>query len=375
MRRAAFRPLPAAGARTLTALAGVGGRARFGLGLLAIIGTFAGTFAALERRARAEVLVVLDYQVASSLENCPNASNFRQEIAGQIGRDPFREAAPRRLLVRLYTVGVRMAARVEWRDASDQWEGDRVFSSRNESCAQMARSVALATAIQIQLLENLELGTPAQPVEAKVPPPPPPPVRPEPPAVTPPAVVEKPQLPPPPSSPSDIRIDVTVGAGVIQDLSDSPAFVVPRLAVAVARASSVGLRVAASGFGPGAEASRTGGSAQLDRLLITLEATRGFRATKLIQPMLAAGAGWQNVGVKGNSAMPTIAAGHDGHSNSAVVAVGGGAAFAVATRLSLIIEAEALLYVPSLTVQVASAPAARFAGVALFAHGGLLAHF
>jgi hypothetical protein len=149
----------------------------------------------------------------------------------------------------------------------------------------------------------------------------------------------------------------------------------PQLAVTVARASAVGLRLTASGFGPGAEASRAGGSAQLDRLLITLEATRGFRATKLVQPMLAVGAGWQNVRVKGTSAMPAIAAAHDGRSNSAVIAAGGGAAFALATRLSLILEAEALLYGPSLMVQVSSAQAARFAGIALFAHGGLLAHF
>jgi hypothetical protein len=108
---------------------------------------------------------------------------------------------------------------------------------------------------------------------------------------------------------------------------------------------------------------------------MTLAVMRSFRSEKRVQPMVSVGAGWQNVRVKGTSAMPMVAAGHEGHTNAAVLTAGGGVAFAVAARLSLFVEAEALLYSPSLTVKVASSQSARIAGAALFAHGGLLAHF
>src|SRR3954465_6713163 len=89
--------------------------------------------------------VCLDYQTDAALSGCPSAADFRKQVAGQLGYDPFRESAPRRMLVRLFSTAARIAGRVEWRDASDQWEGERTFSSRNESCAEMARAMALAT--------------------------------------------------------------------------------------------------------------------------------------------------------------------------------------------------------------------------------------
>jgi|GEM_PF-2121734 len=343
--------------------------------LLAVLG-FAGIFIGFTRRARAEVLVVLDYQVAPTVLNCPSAADFRQQVAAQIGHDPFRKSAPRRALVRLYMEGSHMAGHVEWRDANDQWEGERAFASRNEGCAQMTRSMALATAIQIELLE--EQGAPAKPPEPKPPAAvPAPPSEAKPPAVVPPAIVENRPLSPSPTwsaSPDELSIVVTAGAGVIRDRGDSPTFVVPRLAVSVARAS-ISLRLAASAFGPGAGVSRPEGSAQLDRLLLTLAAVRFFRAARIVQPILAVGIGWQDVQVKGSSAMPSIAAAHDGHASAAVITVGGGVAFRLAPRLAVILEAEGLVYRPVVAVQVASSQAARFGGAALFTHGGLLARF
>lgn len=343
---------------------------------------FAVVFTARPPRAHAEILVALDYQADAALLNCPSAVEFRQDIVRQIGRDPFRESAPRRVLVRLYTVGGRMAGRVEWHDANDQWEGERAFSSRNESCAQMARSMALATAIQIQLLDNLDPIAPAKPVAARAPTvTPPPPAALAPPSEAKPAVTVPPPPPviaaepAPPTAPTDLHIDVTLGVGVTRDLSDSPAFVSPRLAVTLSRASRFGLRLAAVGLGPGAEVSRPEGSAQLDRLLLTLEVLRIFRVGRRVQPMVAAGVGWQDLRVKGTSTMPSLAPAHDGHASAAVFVAGGGAAFALTERLSAIVEVETLLYRPVLNVQIASAQAARFGGVAVFTHGGLLARF
>ena len=343
----------------------------------AVIASLALLLVASPAQARREILVSLDYQTDATLLACPGAADFRKEIARQLGHDPFRESAPRRMVVRLYASGARMAGRVEWRDASDQWEGERTFSSRSESCAEMGRAMALATAIQIQLLASAGEGSPARPAAESTPPdlgsaddkpvvgaPGPAPV----------AVIGDggPALAPAPREP---RIAVDVGVGVIQDFGAGPAFVVPRIAVSLGRPSAIGLRLAASGLGPGAEVSRPEGSAQIDRLMMTLELVRGFRPGRIVQPLLAAGAGWQDVRVRGTSAMPSLAAAHAGQSFSGLLSGSGGLAFALASRLFAVVEAEAILFRPPVTVQVGSAEAAHLDGVSLCVHGGLLARF
>jgi hypothetical protein len=328
---------------------------------------------AFPARARAEVLVSLDYGTDPALAACPSAVDFRREIVRQLGHDPFRDPAPRRVLVRLYATGARMGGRVEWRDAHDEWEGERTFSSRNEGCAQMARAMALATAIQIQLLDRINGGAPPKlTAEAK---PPSPAVEGVKPPVVPPAPAAAPPAPLPVPAPREPRIAVEVGAGVLSDLGDSPTMVLPRVAVSLGRPSAIGLRLAASGLGPGADVNRPQGSAQIDRLLMTLELVRFFRPGRMVQPSLAAGAGWQDVRVRGTSAMPSLAQAHAGQAFSGVLSAGGGLAFALASRLFAVVEAEALLFRPSVTVQVGSAEAAHLDGAALCLQGGLLARF
>ena len=314
-----------------------------------------------------EILVSLDYATAPALPGCPSAADFRRDVIHQLGRDPFREVAPRRLVVRLSPTGARVAGKVEWRDARDEWEGERTFSSRNESCAQMARAMALATAIQIQLLARVEELAPARPPAGAKAPAPPLEIAP---------IVVVPAAPAAgPPAPREPWIAVDAGAGVVADIGDSPAFVLPRLAVTLGRPSAFGVRLAVSGLGPGAQVAEPQGSAALDRLLMTLELIRFFRTERRLQPFAAAGAGWQDVRARGTSAMPALAAGHTGQAFSALFAAGGGVTFALATRLALVAEVEALLFRPSVTVQVASAEAAHLDGFSLFVHGGVLARF
>jgi hypothetical protein len=319
-------------------------------------------------RAVEEVLVSLDYQTDPARGDCPSAADFERQIIRQLGRDPFRESAARHVVVRLFQVGTRLGGRVEWRDANDEWEGERTFASRKESCGDMARAIALATAIQIQLLAQLDAGALGRPaVEAKPPPvveanPPPPPVV----VAPPPAVVTMPREP---------FVAVEIGAGALQDLGDSPAFVLPRLAVTLGRPSSFGLRLAACGLGPGSQVTRSEGSAQIDRFVMTLEVTRFFRTGRLVEPMLAAGVGWQEVSAQGTSAVPSVTSAHDARAFTGLVTAGGGLAFALASRLSAVVEAEALLFRPAVTVQVGYSQAAHLDGASLFVHGGLLARF
>jgi hypothetical protein len=321
--------------------------------------------------ASAELLVSLDYQTDPALIGCPGAADFRKAIVRQLKHDPFRENAPRRMLVRLYAAGSRMAGRVEWRDASDQWEGERTFSSRAESCAEMARAMALATAIQIDLLALPEQVAPEKPpIEAKPPvskvveskPPAPPPA---PPIVS--------VTPAPTPAPKESRIAIDVGMGVIQDFGDAPIFALPRIAVTVGRPSAMGVRLAVSGLGPGADVTRTEGIAQIDRFVMTLELVHFFRTGQRIQPLVAAGAGWQDVRVKGISAMPQLA--HEGQAVSGLLTASAGVAFALAPRLAVVVEVETMLFWPSLTVEIGSSPAAHLDGAAVFAHGGVLARF
>jgi hypothetical protein len=318
-------------------------------------------------RAAAEVLVSLDYQADPALGDCPSAADFERQIVRQLGRDPFRESAARHLVVRLFPAGTRLGGRVEWRDANNEWEGERTFASRKETCGDMARTMALATAIQIQLLAHLDTGALVRPVvEAK----PPPPVveakRPPPPVVV---------VAPPPAPPREPIVAVDIGAGALQDLGDSPPFVLPRLAVTLGRPSGFGLRLAASGLGPSAHVTRPEGSAQIDRFVMTLEAIWFFRAGRMVQPMLAAGVGWQEVSAQGTSAMPSVAPAHGARAFTGLVAAGGGLAFALASRLDAVVEAEALLFSPAVTVKVGSSQAAYLDGATLFVHGGLLARF
>ena len=317
-------------------------------------------------RASGELLVSLDYQTDPALIGCPSAADFRKAIVRQLGHDPFRETAPRRMLVRVYSTGQRMAGRVEWRDASDQWEGERTFSSRTGSCAEMARAMALATAIQIDLLALPDQPPPEKPpVEAK-----PPVVKPVAVVPAPPVVAAKPLPPPPPKEP---LIAVYVGVGALQDFGDAPAFLLPRLAISVGRPSAIGLRLTASGLGPDAEVTRTDGVAQMNRFVMTLELIRFFRPGRLIQPLVSVGAGWQDLRAKGTSTDP--ARDHDRQAASALLTASGGLAFVLSARFSLVVEVQTLLYSPSVTVNVGSSQAAYLDGAALFAHGGLLARF
>ncbi len=340
---------------------------RAGAAALAVVGLLCASPA----RANGELLVSLDYQTDPALTGCPSAAEFRKAVVRQLGHDPFRENAPRRMVVRLSPTGARMAGRVEWRDANDQWEGERTFSSRNGSCADMARAMVLATAIQIDLLAMAEPAGPEKPpAEAK---PPVVKIADAKPAVTPAALPVVVVTPAPPPSPKEARIAVDVGIGAIQDFGDAPIFVLPRIAVTVGRPSTLGVRLAVSGLGPGADVTRTEGVAEMDRFVMTLELVHFFRSGQPLQPLVAAGAGWQDLRVKGISAMPDLA--HQGQAVSGLLTASAGASFALAARLAVVVEVEALLFWPSLSVEVGSSQAAHLDGAAVFAHGGVLARF
>jgi hypothetical protein len=339
---------------------------------------------AADARARAAGGVVLDYETDPAGTDCPAAAAFRDEIVRQLGHDPFRDVAARRIVVELHARRTGVEGSVEWRTAQGEVRGERKFWSRNESCGQLAHAIALVTAIQIQLLEAADEGRAAETPPAPAPGEPgaaPPPSAPTAPAPTPPLAPAPAALPPRPAgatpapAPREPWFTVDAGVGVLQDLGDAPAVVVPRLAVSVGRPRAFGVRLAAAGLGPGADVARPEGVAHLDRSFMTLEIVRSFRIGRSIEPSLGLGGSLAYAHVHGVSAMPSLAQAHDNHALSGGVAASAGLAFVFAAPLALAAEVQALLTRPSVTVQIGSGQAARLDGAAIVVNGGLLARF
>lgn len=314
--------------------------------------------------AAEQILVSLDYE-ADHGAACPTAGDFQKAIRGYLRWDPFRQPAQRRIVIRIHAGAGRLEGQVQWRDASDQWEGERTFSSASETCAKMSRAMALATAIQIELLASIAQGeapAPEHPVEVL-----------DEPAATYRVLAPEPPSPSPPRQP---RVAVEASVGVIRDAGDGPLFAAPRLAVTLGRPSSLALRLTASGFGPNAEVKRADGAAEIGRLIATVEVTRFFRPERRLQPLVALGAGVQDLHVHGISGMPALAAAHDGRVFSGMLVAGGGLAVMLGSRLFFVLEADLILFRPSMRVSIGSSvEAAHLDGAALFANGGVLARF
>jgi len=162
---------------------------------------------------------------------------------------------------------------------------------------------------------------------------------------------------------------------VVRDFGEAPGFALPSLALVVGRPHVLAVRLTGSGLGPGSDVAGLEGTATLDRFVGTLDVLRSFRHEGRLQPLVSAGLGVQDVQIRGTSAMPSLAAAHEGHRVSGLITAGGGVGFALGRRLSLLLEGDALFFRPTVTIKVGSTRAAYMDGVALFVHGGLLARF
>jgi len=107
--------------------------------------------------AAPRTLVALEYDVAPTT-GCPDADEFRANVNRQLGYDPFRASADRRVAVQIAQKEAGFAGLIKWSDAEGRWVGDRRLSSRRSECQEIAANVAFAVAVQIQLLAALEPG-------------------------------------------------------------------------------------------------------------------------------------------------------------------------------------------------------------------------
>ena len=200
----------------------------FALGAWTVLATFG-------RVAHAgQTFVALEYAVAIDATGCPNAAEFRANVARQLHYDPFQTAADRRVVVEIARKEIGFHGRIRWAAADGRSVGDRRLTSRRSDCGEIAASLAFAVAVQVQLLAALAppVPEPAAPPPATVAPPsaapaPPPPTSPPAPdaiptAVAPPnpAPAPPPPVPRPPASPR--RLALSVGLGPALALGVAP---------------------------------------------------------------------------------------------------------------------------------------------------------
>jgi len=130
-----------------------------GLFLSGRVSTLLGTTA----WAAPQTFVTLEYQVDPDVNGCPTAAEFRSTVGRQLGYDPFRSAADRRVVVQIGRKGASFDGRIKWSDDRGQWVGDRRLASRRQGCADIAASLAFSVAVQIQLIAALAPSTPEPP--------------------------------------------------------------------------------------------------------------------------------------------------------------------------------------------------------------------
>ena len=102
-----------------------------------------------------ETFVALEYDVASVDGACPTETEFRRNVGRQLGYDPFRADADKRVSVEIKRTANGLEGRMKWSDAEGRFAGDRRFSSHKPACAELASSMTFSAAVQIQLLASL----------------------------------------------------------------------------------------------------------------------------------------------------------------------------------------------------------------------------
>jgi hypothetical protein len=101
--------------------------------------------------------VTLEYDVP---DTCPDAQEFRTIVTKRLGRDPFVEGAPNRVLVLVSPADNTISGELVWRDNAGKSTGKQSFPSRTNHCAQVIAAMGFALAVQIQLLEVEDDGRP-----------------------------------------------------------------------------------------------------------------------------------------------------------------------------------------------------------------------
>jgi hypothetical protein len=96
--------------------------------------------------------VQLDYQIENNLD-CPSEREFKAQVEGRLGDDPFRERAERTVVVSIGATARGPSARVSWRTPKGPLPGVRRFEPRGQTCGALVSSIVFAVTVQIELLQ------------------------------------------------------------------------------------------------------------------------------------------------------------------------------------------------------------------------------
>jgi hypothetical protein len=220
-------------------------------------------------RAAPQTFVALEYEIAPDATGCPESVGFEASVAHQLGYDPFRAIADRRVAVQIGRRGNAFEGRIRWSDDRGQWVGDRRLSSRRPGCEEIAASLAFSVAVQIQLLATLAPAPeppPAAPPPPETGPPPPAPAQTEP---------ARPGTSPPPRT-RRVRFSAGVGPALGLGLGPQPTGV-GRIFVS-GRAAWLSLELAVDGAYPTRLEEPDGSGFSLGRFATTTAACGHARA-------------------------------------------------------------------------------------------------
>lgn len=121
--------------------------------------------------AASQMFVALEYQVLPGASGCADREGFRDGVQRQLGYDPFRAQAERRVSVRVARTDTGYDGRIQWTDARGRNVGERKLSTRRQGCTEIVNNLAFAVAVQLQLLAAVAPPPPASPGPARSEPP------------------------------------------------------------------------------------------------------------------------------------------------------------------------------------------------------------
>jgi hypothetical protein len=211
--------------------------------------------------------VSLEYEVPG--DACPDADAFRASVEHQLGYDPFRPGADRRVAVQITRKEPGFDGRIRWSDAEGRWVGDRRLSSRHAECKEIAANLAFSVAVQVQLLATLAPppAPAAPPPEPPAPPPPPPPAA----TVT---TVEAPIAP----APAGRTVTLSVGVGTALALGLAPQATGLGRVFVSGRLGSFSVELGADAALPATQNEVSGAGFSLDRFAATAAGCGHLRA-------------------------------------------------------------------------------------------------
>ncbi len=117
--------------------------------------------------------ISLEYQTQLP-DDCPGEDQLRDAVSQLVGYEPFVDHAPRVVSIEISSHRTGLVGLLRWRDKRGELGGQRRFESAPDACADLARNLAFALAVHIQLLNVPQAEAEPKPAPPPVPQPPPP---------------------------------------------------------------------------------------------------------------------------------------------------------------------------------------------------------